>query len=147
MPDGFGTIEVRALHGMVTGISFGGEPTQGRPPEGMDNIIGQLRGYFRGQLTSFDLKLSMPPGFTGDVMGAMSRIPYGQTVSYSELAKAVGRPGAARAVGNVCARNPLAVIIPCHRVVRADGSIGGFAGGSRMKERMLALERETVISR
>ncbi|NLL95274.1 MAG: methylated-DNA--[protein]-cysteine S-methyltransferase [Thermoplasmatales archaeon] len=141
MPNGFGAVRIRFRGNAVTGITFGGKPSPGEPPEEIAHAVGQLRDYFDGWLTSFDVETIMPGGFAGDVMATVSRIPYGETESYSGLAAALGRPGAARAVGNACARNPVPVIVPCHRVVRSDGSVGGFAAGVGMKERLLALEK------
>lgn len=101
----------------------------------------QLRSYFDGELVSFDLPLA-PSGtdFQRMVWDELRRIPFGQTRSYGELAAAIGRPTAARAVGAANGRNPLSIVVPCHRVVGADGSLTGFAGGMSAKELLLDLE-------
>jgi methylated-DNA-[protein]-cysteine S-methyltransferase len=102
----------------------------------------QLRAYFAGQLTTFELTLSVPRGsaFERAVWAELSRIPYGRTRTYGEVAAAAGDPGAARAVGVACNRNPLPVVVPCHRVVGAGGKLVGFGGGLGRKRFLLELE-------
>lgn len=101
----------------------------------------QLAAYFAGRLRSFDLPLD-PAGtaFQRQVWQALQAIPYGETRSYGALAAALGRPSAARAVGAANGRNPLSIVVPCHRVVGAGGALTGFAGGLAIKARLLALE-------
>lgn len=140
MPNGFGTIGICIRKGIVTRVFFDGSPTSGEFPEDVKAIFHQFQDYFNGKIKSFDIEIDVPSGFLGEVMEWLMRIPYGKTVSYSGLANSMGRPGAARAVGNACARNPLPILVPCHRVVKSDGSIGGFQAGRRMKERLLAME-------
>jgi methylated-DNA-[protein]-cysteine S-methyltransferase len=105
-------------------------------------VRDQLREYFAGDRRAFDLKLA-PRGdaFRRSVWAELLRIPYGETRSYGEVARRVGRPGAARAVGVANATNPIAVVIPCHRVVGADGRLVGYAGGLDLKRALLDLER------
>jgi len=104
---------------------------------------GELDAYFTGQLCRFstpcDLR-GLPP-FTQAVLKIASKIPYGEVRSYRWVAEQLGSPKAARAVGNALARNPIPIIIPCHRVVRTDGSLGGYALGLDWKKRLLELER------
>lgn len=102
----------------------------------------QLDEYFSGERRVFDLPLDPGPTtpFRGRVLEELTRVPHGSTISYSELAERAGHPGAARAVGTACAANPLPIIIPCHRVVRSDGSPGQYLGGTRVKEFLLHLE-------
>ena len=104
-------------------------------------ITGQLDRYFAGELTDFDLPLA-PRGtpFQLRVWAALSEIPYGETISYGELARYIGHPSAARAVGLANGRNPVAVIVPCHRVIGADGSLTGYGGGLERKRFLLDLE-------
>jgi methylated-DNA-[protein]-cysteine S-methyltransferase len=101
----------------------------------------QLAAYFAGELREFTLPLR-PAGtpFQMAVWRALKRVPYGETVSYGELARRLGRPGAARAVGRANALNPLPVIVPCHRVIGADGALTGYAGGLCIKRALLDLE-------
>lgn len=102
----------------------------------------QLGEFLRGERQSFDLVLALPeqPPFRRRVLEELARIPYGETVSYGRLAERCGRPGAARAVGNAVGRNPVPVVLPCHRVVRSDGSPGEYGGGRERKRRLLRLE-------
>ena len=79
-------------------------------------------------------------GFQRSVLSALARVPRGETITYAQLARKLNRPGAARAVGRALARNPFPIIRPCHRVVRSDGTVGGYAGGPRMKRALLQLE-------
>ncbi len=109
------------------------------------------RRYFAGRLHRFDLALA-PEGttFQREVWTALTTIPYGETVSYGELARHLGRPAASRAVGAANGRNSIPIVIPCHRVVGADGSLTGFGGGLVIKRRLLELEagiRQTLPGR
>jgi methylated-DNA-[protein]-cysteine S-methyltransferase len=101
----------------------------------------QFRAYFEGKLREFDLPL-VPRGteFQLQVWNALREIPYGKTCSYAELAQTIGKPKAVRAVGAANGRNPLAIVVPCHRVIGSDGSLTGYGGGMRNKEYLLALE-------
>ena len=105
-----------------------------------DGVL-QLNEYFAGQRKVFDLELK-PSGtsFQLDVLEALTHIPYGQTASYQDIANAVGRPRAVRAVGAANGRNPLPIVIPCHRVIGSDGRLTGFGGGLPAKQYLLALE-------
>lgn len=114
--------------------------------DGRSEIARQLAEYFRGTRRSFDLPLA-PEGsdFQKCVWTELVRIPFGQTISYSELAQRIGLPpGSARAVGRANATNPIWLIVPCHRVIGANGSLTGYAGGLLLKKRMLMWEREVV---
>lgn len=105
--------------------------------------VKQLREYFAGGRAEFDLPLA-PEGtaFQRTVWRRLQDIPYGETISYGELAKRVGNPKASRAVGAANGRNPLPIVIPCHRVIGANGKLTGFGGGLPTKEALLALERQ-----
>jgi methylated-DNA-[protein]-cysteine S-methyltransferase len=109
---------------------------------GDDQTARQLRAYFDGELTDFDLPLSVTRGseFERAVWQQMTLIPYGETKSYGAVAAAVGEPGGAQAVGTACNRNPLPVIVPCHRIIGADGKLVGFGGGLERKRILLELE-------
>jgi methylated-DNA-[protein]-cysteine S-methyltransferase len=113
-----------------------------RAPGRLDDVARQLEEYFDGRRRMFDLPLDMrlARGFRRIVLDHLREIGYGQTASYASVAKASGHPNAVRAVGTACARNPLPVVVPCHRVVRSDGSVGGYAGGPTAKRALLTLE-------
>jgi methylated-DNA-[protein]-cysteine S-methyltransferase len=105
----------------------------------------QLGEYFAGRLTSFDLPVTMMgTAFQRLVWSALPDIPYGTTVSYRELAALIGRPSAARAVGLANGRNPVSIIVPCHRVIGSDGSLTGYGGGLERKRYLLDLERRAA---
>lgn len=108
----------------------------------LDVVAFQFDEYFRGSRRSFDLPLDrrLSRGFRSEVQAWLPHIGYGQTLSYKEVAEKVGRPRAVRAVGSACATNPLPVVVPCHRVLRSDGSLGGYLGGLEAKRALLALE-------
>lgn len=101
----------------------------------------QLEEYFAGARDGFDfpLRLEGPP-FDRAVWAALKEIPYGTTASYGEIAARIGKPGRARAVGSANARNPIAIVVPCHRVIGADGALTGYGGGLDRKRALLALE-------
>ncbi|WP_408016089.1 methylated-DNA--[protein]-cysteine S-methyltransferase [Rhodococcus artemisiae] len=111
-------------------------------PARLDTAAAQLDEYFEGARSSFDLPLDLrlATGFRRDVITHLPDIAYGHTASYAEVAAAAGSPRAVRAVGTACAKNPLPVVIPCHRVVRSDGGIGQYAGGVDAKRILLSLE-------
>ncbi|HEX6367435.1 MAG TPA: methylated-DNA--[protein]-cysteine S-methyltransferase [Longimicrobium sp.] len=103
----------------------------------------QLAAYFAGERTAFDLPLRAPGGtpFQRRVWDALQEIPFGETVSYSDLARSIGRPRAVRATGSANARNPISIFVPCHRVVGAGGALTGYGGGIDRKRALLELER------
>jgi methylated-DNA-[protein]-cysteine S-methyltransferase len=113
-----------------------------RSDERFDDVVRQLGEYFAGERTAFDLPLR-PVGsdFELAVWEQLTRIPYGETRSYGHVAAAVGEPGGAQAVGAANGRNPLAIVVPCHRVIGADGSLVGFGGGLPRKRFLLDLEQ------
>jgi AraC family transcriptional regulator of adaptative response/methylated-DNA-[protein]-cysteine methyltransferase len=105
------------------------------------DLAGRVVAHIRGEGPAHDLPLDVRgTAFQQQVWRALLAIPYGETRSYAEVAAAIGQPTATRAVARACATNPVAVVIPCHRVVRSDGSLGGYAGGVERKERLLAVE-------
>jgi methylated-DNA-[protein]-cysteine S-methyltransferase len=113
-----------------------------RSPRSVDGARRELDEYFAGKRRSFDLALdlrAMPP-FTVSVLGELARVPYGETTTYGALARRVGHPKAARAVGTVMHRNRVPIVLPCHRVVGSTGDLTGYAGGLDRKRTLLELE-------
>jgi methylated-DNA-[protein]-cysteine S-methyltransferase len=148
MPSPLGEILLMADGRGLTGINFQEAKGAKRPPRGsvesaapFKEAVRQIEAYFRGDLKDFDLCLS-PAGtsFQHDVWNALRKVPYGQTISYGDLAKRLGKPKASRAVGAANGRNPLPIVVPCHRVVGSDGKLTGYYGGTHLKEYLLALE-------
>lgn len=119
-------------------------PSQGSTERarGFEAIVGQLEQYFAGERRSFDLPVA-PLGtpFQRSVWKALTEIPYGETWTYGQLAEAIGRPTAARAVGAANGANPLPIVVPCHRVIGSSGTLTGYRGGIRFKRALLDLER------
>ena len=113
-----------------------------RAPRRIDPVRRQLDEYFAGRREAFELDVDLRGAgtFNAQVLRELARVPYGETTTYGTLAARVGRPRAARAVGTVMNRNPIPIVLPCHRVVGADGSLTGYAGGLDRKQRLLRLE-------
>jgi methylated-DNA-[protein]-cysteine S-methyltransferase len=111
-------------------------------PARLDTVARELDDYFAGRLHTFDLPLDwrLSSGFRRTVLAHLSDIDYGHTASYATVAKLAGNPKAVRAVGSACATNPLPVVVPCHRVMRSDGTLGGYLGGVEAKRTLLGLE-------
>lgn len=111
-------------------------------PRRLDGAARELEEYFAGRRSTFEvpLDLRLARGFRRTVLARLPRIGYGQTASYAALARASGNPRAVRAVGSACAHNPLPVVVPCHRVVRSDGALGQYVGGTTAKKTLLDLE-------
>lgn len=109
----------------------------------LDPVLRELDEYFAGARRTFDvpLDLRLARGFRRDVLAALPLVAYGATASYAQVAATTGRPTAVRAVGTACALNPVPLLLPCHRVVRSDGTPGRYAGGDTAKRALLALER------
>jgi methylated-DNA-[protein]-cysteine S-methyltransferase len=134
-----------ALHGLY--MQEAPKPAAVQPkwrasPAAFDDVRRQLAEYFAGARTVFDVSLALEgTPFQRAVWSALGEIPYGQTISYGELARRIGRPSAVRAVGLANGRNPVGVIVPCHRVVGADGALTGYGGGIERKRFLLELER------
>jgi methylated-DNA-[protein]-cysteine S-methyltransferase len=128
----------RVLQQLADGVS----PRILNSPKRLDDTSRQIEEYFAGERTRFDLPLDwrLSKGFRREVLAHLQEIGYGHTESYAQVAAASGRPKAVRAVGTACATNPLPVVVPCHRVVRSDGSAGGYAGGAEAKRVLLTLE-------
>jgi methylated-DNA-[protein]-cysteine S-methyltransferase len=110
-------------------------------PNAFGDVVDQLKAYWEGDLKEFEVTLSLKgTEFQQRVWRALQQIPYGQTVSYAELADEIGAHNAQRAVGSANGKNPIAIIVPCHRVIAADGTLGGYGGGLDRKCFLLALE-------
>ncbi|MEJ2586775.1 MAG: methylated-DNA--[protein]-cysteine S-methyltransferase [Deltaproteobacteria bacterium] len=113
-----------------------------KDPKPLRRVVSQLDAYFDGTRRSFDLKLALEgTPFQMSVWRILSHIPYGETLSYGELAHKIGKPGAARAVGGAVGKNPLPIVLPCHRVIGSNGSLTGFGGGLDRKKALLSLEK------
>lgn len=160
VPSGIGPLLLAATdRGLVSVVFHADERVRDRALERLAGALGgelvqsasgllaapleQLGAYFDGRLRSFDVKLdwSLVTGFNRQVLRELADgVPYGTVVGYGELARRVGQPAAAQAVGAAMGANPLPVVVPCHRVVESDGGIGGFGGGLETKRRLLALE-------
>ena len=111
-------------------------------PQRLDAVARELEEYFAGERRAFDLAIDwqLATGFRAAVLRQLPEIPYGDTASYATVAQRAGNPKAVRAVGSACATNPLPLVVPCHRVVRSDGAMGGYLGGIDAKRALLALE-------
>jgi methylated-DNA-[protein]-cysteine S-methyltransferase len=111
-------------------------------PKELDEVRRELDLYFEGKLDHFDLPLDwrLSGGFRQRILRAINRIPYGQTRSYTEMARKAGNERAVRAAGTACGSNPIPLVVPCHRVLRTGGALGGYGGGLPMKEALLELE-------
>ena len=137
--------QIEPPHSATAGAQDTGEQGTGTHDTGehLGAITQQLDEYFSGQRTTFDMNidLSETTYFRRAVLEHLVTIPYGETCTYTQVAEAVGRPRAVRAVGSACATNPVPIVIPCHRVLRSDGSLGGYAGGLDMKRALLELEQ------
>ncbi|MFR0356193.1 methylated-DNA--[protein]-cysteine S-methyltransferase [Streptomyces sediminimaris] len=148
-----GPLTLVAEDGVLCGLYMTGQ--RHRPPEEtfgdrddtpFAEAEEQLTAYFAGELKEFTLELRLRgTPFQRDVWNQLRRIPYGETRSYGELADALGKPSASRAVGLANGRNPIGVIVPCHRVVGADGGLTGYGGGLERKQRLLDLERGSSL--
>jgi len=147
-----GVIELAATKDVLVGLEFikdkettphtSGSTTS--QPAILDLAEREIREYLAGARQTFTVPLDLGEGtaFQQDVWHGLQEIPYGETLSYSELAQLVGRPRAPRAVGNANHHNPISIIVPCHRVIAADGSLGGYGGGLWRKQTLLDLEQK-----
>ncbi len=113
-----------------------------RDDRALKPFAGQLKRYFEGHRVPFDVDLDLSTGtrFQQAVWRAVRKIPYGTLVCYKQIAREVGSAQAARAVGNALAANPIPIVVPCHRIIRIDGALGGFTGGIRWKKKLIELE-------
>jgi methylated-DNA-[protein]-cysteine S-methyltransferase len=140
-----GPLTLLGRPGTLTGLCFPGEAEPvdeaGRDPAVFADAVAQLDEYFAGDRRHFDLTLDLTgTPFQQQVWSALQAIPYGETRSYGEVAKAIARPDRARAVGAAVGRTPVPIIVPCHRAIGADGRLTGYRGGLDRKRALLALE-------
>lgn len=148
MESPIGELTITADGGSLTGIHMHEQrhspkipATYKRDDAGLAHVVEQLNAYFASELTDFELPMTMRgTEFQRRVWAALCEIPYGETISYGELARWVGNPKASRAVGLANGRNPLAIVVPCHRVIGADGSLTGYGGG--LERKVWLLEHE-----
>lgn len=144
----FGDMELSYEEGGVISLRMAEEGTKGEAPEGLAlKVFRELDEYFQGRRKTFDFPCrTQGTAFQEKVWAALREIPYGETRSYRDIAEAIGHPKAYRAVGMANNANPLFIIIPCHRVIGADGSLTGYGGGLPMKKALLMLEKKHSIS-
>jgi methylated-DNA-[protein]-cysteine S-methyltransferase len=153
-PTPIGTLRLEATDSALIGVHF---PSEARSPAPEARLVAahpvleqaarELEEYFRGQRRTFSIPLAATAtAFQRDVWAALAAIPFGQCRSYAEIAAAIGRPRAVRAVGAANGANPLSILVPCHRVIGADGQLTGYGGGVRAKAWLLAHERSVSAS-
>lgn len=137
-----GPLRVVASERGVSRVCFAGERLPIDDPSDHPLATQQLTEYFAGARREFTVPLDLHgvTAFRARVLRELARVPYGETTTYAELARAVGNPKAVRAVGSACATNPLPLFIPCHRVLRSDGALGGYRGGVEAKRYLLNME-------
>lgn len=137
-----GEITVIADENYIKAVQFGKSEYVNKKTPLISEAVNQLQEYFKGDRKVFTVPLK-PDGtdFQRKVWKALTEIPYGQTASYGEIAEKIGKSGGARAVGNANNKNPIAIMIPCHRVIGANGSLTGYAAGIDIKKKLLDLEK------
>ncbi|MBZ5587947.1 MAG: methylated-DNA--[protein]-cysteine S-methyltransferase [Acidobacteriia bacterium] len=142
-----GLLEVEAAEAGVTRVRLGalGKPREvgdGAALECARTAKAEILAYLSGSLHEFSVPIVLDgTPFQRDVWKRLTRVPYGNTSTYGEIAAGLGKPRAARAVGAACRDNPVPILVPCHRIVNGNGSLGGFGGGKDMKHKLLKLER------
>jgi len=145
-PIGFLTIGVISSEdkSALARLSFGKtEYDEYKVTEFSENVEKQLSEYFDGERIEFDIPVEIDKkGYAKDVLWALPKITYGTSASYKKLAELSGNPNACRAVGNIIHNNPISIIIPCHRIIRSDGNIGGFAADVKIKQYLLDMEKK-----
>lgn len=137
----FGNIKIETENKEIVSLRFCNEYQKTKENEFQKEIERQLCEYFQSKRKTFDLKIN-PKGtiFQKTIWQKLKEIPYGKTASYQEIAKAINKPLAHRATASACAKNPILIIIPCHRVISKNGSLNNYSGGKDLKERLLNLE-------
>ncbi len=137
-------LRIDCKNGHVSAVHWNNRASTRRPtPKSLKPLRRDLEAYFAGECVDFDWPFDWEQGtpFQQEVWQALRRVPYGETRSYAWIAEQVGRPQAVRAVGNANGRNPFSLVVPCHRIICSDGSIGGYTGGLAIKQRLLEIER------
>ena len=148
MDSPLGSLTIASSERGLVSVQFGlNVPADGLIDDAANReIVEQLQEYFEGKRTNFELPLDVQgTPFQMAVWNELLKIPYGSTCSYIDIARSLGKPGAARAVGMANHENPIAVVIPCHRVVGSDGSLTGYAGGLHLKQQLLGIETQTQL--
>ena len=142
MDSPIGALRLAATARGVSRVCFEGEPLPIDAPPAAPLATQELAEYFAGTRREFTVPLDLRgvTAFREAVLRELMTVPYGETTTYTELARAVGNPRAVRAVGSACATNPLPLFIPCHRVLRSDGRLGGYRGGVEAKRVLLRME-------
>ena len=146
IPSPFGDLLATSTNGALTALSWqNAAPGMDVPARSPHTVLGELRRqldeYWEGRRRQFDVPISMSgTPFQLDVWAALAKIPHGRTTTYAQLARAVGRPAAFRAAGSANGANPIAILVPCHRVIGSNGSLTGYAGGIGRKRSLLRLE-------
>lgn len=140
-PTAFGTLAIEDDGEYITGIRF--QYGKGETSEIAGRAFQEISEYLSGKRRTFDFKIRAEgTDFQKNVWNAISQIPYGETRTYAWIAHLAGRPGAVRAAGSACGANPMVIAIPCHRVIRSDGSTGNYLYGTDMKESLLEIEKD-----
>ena len=144
-----GTLQIEATERGLCGIWFPSRSIDQGPTAKTNRVISlakqELNAYFTGKLTTFSVPLDWQgTRFQESVWQALLAVPYGKTVTYGDVARAIGRPRSSRPVGGAVGKNPLPIIVPCHRVIGSDGSLTGFTGGLDIKIRLLELEGHSI---
>lgn len=143
----FGILKIGYTETAVVSIARVNQPGIGSEPSKLTELVfKELCEYLKGQRSAFDFPYELHgTDFQKKVWQSLCQIPYGETRSYKQLAEAIGSPKASRAVGAANGKNPIMIIVPCHRVIGNNGSLTGYAGGLDMKQRLLALEQNKTI--
>lgn len=142
MPTPIGTLKVCANEQGITQVEFTEDALEDNPNQHVSSALSQLQAFFAGQLKQFDLPLAAEgTDFRKQVWRELVKVPFGQTACYGDIADALNNPKAVRAVGAANGANPIAIIVPCHRIIGKDGSLTGYAGGLERKQWLLAFER------
>ena len=144
-----GTLQIEATERGLCGICFPSRSINRGPTSGKNRVISQakqeLNAYFAGDLTTFSVPLDWQgTRFQESVWQALLAVPFGKTATYGDVARAIGRPRSSRPVGGAVGKNPLPIIVPCHRVIGSDRSLTGFTGGLDIKIRLLELEGHSI---